>query len=234
MTHEIKTYKRFNGGFWEDDERRLTGSKPKLSAAEQQVANAIRQRLTTQKTVIVVDIGAGLAASLSVIAAHFSEEISSGGLKLLATQKEKRSQSRALTVAQNRLQTGKPKTRQWRIEGNIRCLKRTLNFVRKQTTRVDFLGGVDTQKLPNLLQRLGIGKADVVVEHFGGLFHHNKPRAAVRSVNRSLKPDGILFTGETINDDHAKYGDTSKLFAPERNYQWGEPGIRTYRKSRRK
>ncbi len=248
MTREVKTYYQYNSGFFEGSFRPITDDSPQLQGGELIVASVINEKLASRKQVIVLGIGEMLAASLIAIGVNFKSATESGKLMLVATNKEKTGPARLLAEAAKRLNMFGSEDGWWETLRNAAGDKilhpkiewqkpllpdtATLRFVEAHYDCVNYLSGVDTADLNTSLKKNGIGKVDLVHEHFGGLFRHKKPGSALKSISEALKPDGLLITMETLEDDPGKYGQIFDRIGlkPEKKHRWGDPGYRKYRK----
>lgn len=166
-----------------------------------------------------------MGASVIAIATHFREEIRSGQVTIIATNKETIKPEDVLLEARKRLANPD--------RGNPIILDpTTIEFISRNHHLVDFQSRVYAARLPETICQRGIGQLNIVHESFGGLYHSSVHSASLRAVAASLKPGGILFTTETPNDEPVAYPNFTKTgLRPEKEYQWGIRGYRRYRKA---
>lgn len=246
----LKMYPCYNSGFFRGAERHLA-DPVRLTFDEKLVASEIANRLEeTQREVVALDLGAMLGASMIAIATQFQENIASGQLHMIATNKEAGvTPRRVLEEATRRLQKfdspegweearNNAKTEdQWiAVQRNRPFIPdhASIGFLAAYAPLVQSVDGVDTLQLPGLLDAFGLQQIDVVHERFGGLYHHHSKKAAIATVTRSLRPEtGVLVTIETPSEDPEDYGDIRQVgLQPDHAYSWADPGYKKYHRVR--
>lgn len=213
---------RLNTGRWEDS-RPYNPDSPELTGTPKVIAQEIVKKLRGGR-VVLVEVGGLWAIDTLAIAANFRSEIEAGNLTIIVTNKEQFDTDQGITNT-----SGK----RWISKLNAMTElpdERGLQMVAQYKDLVHFVSGVEIKRLPRILNKLRLFKADVIIEHFGGLFHTKDKKAAIEAVSDSLNKGGVIITHEHLLDQ-VKYGDIGRCgLQGDKNYRWGEGSHQIYRK----
>lgn len=200
--YALKTPYIMNRGLWEDS-KSYDPDNPILTGTAQLISQEIRNKLTFKKTV-VVEVGSLFAADILAIAANFQTQINKGDLSVIATNLE-----------QFDVNKGIHHTNFWQFISSVEISlfskllntkinpelpdEKLLRLIRNYQHLITFISGVDARKLPKILTKYNLGKADVIIEHYGGIHHSSHKYAALWGIANSLNQNGVIITREDLN-----------------------------------
>ncbi len=224
MPEIFRTHYRRNTGIWEDSGA-IGQGLPELQGTPQIIADEIGRRLEENQKVVVVEVGAMWGSDIIAVAANFEYDIEAGRLKVVLTDKEQFDPKVGIKKGYN-----KNTLSRLNITPELPD-EATLEFITNKSYLIHRLSGVETEQLPSVLTRKGIGPVDIVVEHFGGLFHARDQKKAAEAVAQSLRAGGVVITSEFLEDVNSYGNITQTDLIPERGHNWAEI-CKVYRKQK--
>lgn len=230
---KLSTAYGFSSGYFGDiPHKEIAEGSPELTFPEQIAARAIDYYLTKYPRVVMVDLGAMLGFSMTVLGKYFDQEVRDGRLVLAATNREKFTIEKGIAEAQRRLNLNTqyqelvdaPRayldSDDWEDYRFLQLMlspilqtQAEIDFLADNHHRVRYLDGVKTDGLPRRLNReYGIGQVHLVHENYGGIENADSKYRAIRTVGNLLAPDGILLSSTQIWYEEEAFDEMEKEY----------------------